>query len=157
MLAHRRRPGRQNSALDRDATSYSATTPQVSTDPGTAVRPGRSPSSSACEPYRELIVEALARGRNAMAIWQDLVDDHGFAARYSSVRRFVVHLRGSKPVDARVVISTATRSGSIRQMVWNETGQEIPVLRQLRPALAEPASLGLRHRFVAERVLTGEP
>ncbi len=26
-----------------------------------------------------------------MAIWQDLVDDHGFAARYASVRRFVVH------------------------------------------------------------------
>ena len=34
-----------------------------------------------CEPYRELIVEALSRGRNAMAIWQDLVDDHGFPGR----------------------------------------------------------------------------
>jgi len=30
-----------------------------------------------------VIVEALARGRNAMAIWQDLVDGHG----YASVRR----------------------------------------------------------------------
>ena len=37
----------------------------------------RAPSASACEPYRELIAEALGRGRNAMAIWQDLVDDHG--------------------------------------------------------------------------------
>jgi transposase len=72
-----------------------------------AVGPGRAPSASACEPYRELIVEALARGRNAMAIWQDLVDDHGFAARYSSVRRFVVTLRGCAPADARVVITTA--------------------------------------------------
>jgi hypothetical protein len=34
-----------------------------------------------------VIAEALGRGRNAMAIWQDLVDDHGFAARYASVRR----------------------------------------------------------------------
>lgn len=31
--------------------------------------------------YRELIAEALGRGRNAMAIWQDLVDDHGFTGR----------------------------------------------------------------------------
>ena len=51
--------------------------------------PTRAPSASACEPYRELIVEALGRGRNAVAIWQDLVDDHGFSARYASVRRFV--------------------------------------------------------------------
>src|SRR6266516_2589157 len=68
---------------------------------------GRAPSASACEPYRELIVDALGRGRNAMAIWQDLVDDHGFPARYASVRRFVVHLRGRAPVEARVVITTA--------------------------------------------------
>ena len=77
----------------------------VSTDPATA--PGRAPSASACEPYRELIAEALGRGRNAMAIWQDLVDDHGFAARYASVRRFVVKLRGAAPAEARVVITTA--------------------------------------------------
>jgi transposase len=79
----------------------------VSTDRAGADRPGRAPSASACEPYRELIVEALGRGRNAMAIWQDLVDDHGFAARYASVRRFVVQLRGATPTDARVVITTA--------------------------------------------------
>ncbi|MGH8648448.1 MAG: IS21-like element ISGau7 family transposase, partial [Burkholderiales bacterium] len=72
---------------------------EVSTDPG-ALPPGltdpspwppptsRALSASACEPYRELIERALGRGRNAMAIWQDLVDEHGFAARYASVRRF---------------------------------------------------------------------
>jgi hypothetical protein len=70
-------------------------------------RPGRAPSASTCEPYRESIIEALARGRNAVAIWQDLVDDHGFPARYASVRRFVVQLRGSAPPEARVVITTA--------------------------------------------------
>ena len=42
-----------------------------------------------------------------MAIWQDLVDDHGFVARYASVRRFVVALRGAAPPDARAVITTA--------------------------------------------------
>ena len=41
-----------------------------------------------------------------MAIWQDLVDDHGFPGRYASVRRFVVTLRDRPPVEARVVITT---------------------------------------------------
>ena len=83
------------------------TTAEVSTDSVRPPPPGRAPSASACEPYRELIAEALGRGRNAMAIWQDLVDDHGFAARYASVRRFVVTLRGAAPAEARVVITTA--------------------------------------------------
>jgi transposase len=42
-----------------------------------------------------------------MAIYQDLVDDHGFAARYVSVRRFVATLRAETASDARVVITTA--------------------------------------------------
>jgi hypothetical protein len=42
-----------------------------------------------------------------MAIWQDLVDDHGFVGRYASVRRFVLTLRGAVSPEARVVITTA--------------------------------------------------
>src|SRR6187551_1769671 len=84
-----------------------ATRVEVSTDLGAIPGPGRAPSASACEPYRELIAEALGRGRNAMAIWQDLVDGHGFPARYASVRRFVQTLRGTTPAEARVVITTA--------------------------------------------------
>src|SRR5690242_8567579 len=96
-----------------------ATTGEVSTDPPNPkpasaapvstdlARPGRAPSASACEPYRELIVEALGRGRNAMAIWQDLIDDHGFPGRYASVRRFVGKLRGDASPEARVVITTS--------------------------------------------------
>jgi transposase len=83
-----------------------ATRAEVSTDVAAAVRPGRAPSASACEPYRELIVEALGRGRNAMAIWEDLVDAHGFAARYSSVRRFVQTVRRTV-VEPHAVITTA--------------------------------------------------
>ena len=87
-----------------------AITGEVSTDlPASAAPPipGRSPSASACEPFHDVIVEALGLGRNSVAIWQDLVDDHGFTARYASVRRFVLKLRGSTPVEARVVIKTA--------------------------------------------------
>ncbi len=71
------------------------------------LRPQRAPAASACEPYRELIGLALARGRHAMAIWRDLVDDHGFAAQYASVRRFVVRLRGQRTPEAHPVIVTA--------------------------------------------------
>ena len=88
------------------APSNPATSEVVSTD-SAATAPTRAPSASACEPYRELIAEALGRGRNAMAIWQDLVDDQGFTARYASVRRFVLKLRGATPAEARVVITTA--------------------------------------------------
>jgi transposase len=85
--------------------SNPAITREVSTDPSPA--PTRAPSASACEIYREVITEALGRGRNARAIWQDLVDDHGCTAQYASVRRFVRKLRGAAPLEARVVITTA--------------------------------------------------
>jgi transposase len=64
-------------------------------------------SVSACEPYRELIESALNRGRNAMAIWQDLVSQYGFDRSYQSVKRFVQKLRPSQLAEARPVIVTA--------------------------------------------------
>jgi transposase len=70
-------------------------------------RPRHNPSASACEPYRELIEQAASRGRNAMAIWQDLVDDHGFTHSYQSVGRFVKKLRGERVREAHPVIETA--------------------------------------------------
>lgn len=82
----------------------SAMDPEVIADPG--LPPSRSPSESACEPYRELIELGLSRGRNAMAIWQDLVDQHGFQARYQSVRLFVRRLQQTAP-EPRVVIESA--------------------------------------------------
>ncbi len=65
------------------------------------------PSPSACEPYREAIDVGLSRGRNAMAIWQDLVSEYGFASSYQSVQRFVRKRRGTQTPEARVVIVTA--------------------------------------------------
>jgi transposase len=70
-------------------------------------KPGRSPSASACAPYRDTIEVGLSRGRNAMAIWQDLVDVCGFNAGYQSVRRFVRNLQGGPSPEACAVIETA--------------------------------------------------
>src|SRR6516164_627302 len=61
---------------------------------------------SACEPYRELIEEKLSRGRNAKAIWQDLVTDHGYPGNYQTVKRFVRRLGGSKLPQAAGIILT---------------------------------------------------
>jgi transposase len=63
--------------------------------PSIAVSPAVSPS--ACQPHRAWIEEQLALGRNAVAIYQDLVDQHGFAAGYNSVKRFVAKLRAREP------------------------------------------------------------
>jgi transposase len=66
---------------------------------------GKRPSG-ASEPYREMIELELSRGRNAMGIWQDLVDKHGFTSSYQSVQRFVLKLRGAVSPEARVIIET---------------------------------------------------
>ena len=92
-------PVRGRGGRPRDWPPTPATTLEVSTDPylpdpatrapvslapAVLAPPGRAPRASTCEPYRDLIVDALGRGRNAMAIWQDLVDDHGFPGRFVS-------------------------------------------------------------------------
>jgi transposase len=80
---------------------------EVITDLGFTELPSSSPRASACEPYREAIELGLSRGRNARAIWQDLVVEHGFRSSYQSVQRFVRKQQASQGPQARVVINTA--------------------------------------------------
>ena len=54
-----------------------------------------------------MIELGLNRGRNAMAIWQDLVTEHGFERGYQSVKRFVHKLRPAELPQAHPVIVTA--------------------------------------------------
>jgi len=76
-------------------------------------------AASVSEPFRELIENGLARGRNAMSIWQEMVDRHGFTGAYESVKRFVRKLRGPSSPEARAVITTAPGEdyGKFRVMV----------------------------------------
>jgi len=55
------------------------------------------PTPSACEAHRGWIEEQVQLGRNAVSIYQDLVEGHGFSHRYNSVKRFVAHLRRREP------------------------------------------------------------
>jgi transposase len=54
-------------------------------------------NASACEPHRKWIEEQLRLGRNAMAIYQDLVELFGFTHQYNSVKRFVRRLKKKDP------------------------------------------------------------
>jgi len=76
----------------------------VTTDSGAVPAP---PSASVCAVHRDAIELGLSRGRNAMAIWQDLVDTRGFTGGYQSVKRFVRKLLGSPSKEACAVIETA--------------------------------------------------
>ncbi len=52
---------------------------------------------SACAPHRQWIEEQVRLGRNAVAIYQDLVERFAFSHRYNSVKRFVRGLRIRDP------------------------------------------------------------
>jgi transposase len=116
-------PNRKNlSAKGRSKpTSKPANENEVITDSAVVTSP------SACEPYREAIDLGLSRGRNAMAIWQDLVSEYGFASSYQSVQRFVRKRRGVQTPEARVVIVTAP-------------GQEAQVDYGTGPMVRDPGS-----------------
>ena len=103
----RRLPSKPASEVTTDRTANDATqipSPATANGPAAATR---SQSPSACEPYRELIQAGLARGRNAMGIWQDLVDQASFGSDYQSVKRFVRKLRGTPAREACAIIATA--------------------------------------------------
>lgn len=83
----------------QDASSSS---PGVATEGESQIPPPWPPAcvpvaTSLCEVHREFIESQLRLSRNAMAIFQDLVDLHGFAGQYNSVKRFVAKLRLGQP------------------------------------------------------------
>jgi transposase len=96
-------------AIEVTPDSQAESKPAIQVTPESAAVvpvPRRSPSASACEPWRDWIATQLAAGRNAKAIWQDLVDDHAFTATYQSVKRFVRKIQDSSPRQACAIIDT---------------------------------------------------
>jgi len=103
---------RVNPAVNQPEVSKPAI--EVTTDSGVSEHRSKASTNSSkartlssCEPYRDFIELGLQRGRNAMAIWQDLVTEHGFAHGYQSVKRFVNKLQPRVVPQARPVIVTA--------------------------------------------------
>ena len=108
-----RKPGRPGNETAKPAISAAGVTTDstpANSKPAIRVTPdsslGKPSTPSNCEPFRDIIEEALTRGRNAKAIWQDLVDDHSFTGSYQSVKRFVRRHGGPDTPDARAIILT---------------------------------------------------
>ncbi len=97
-------PGGTTSQPPTEETTPPSSKPAKEVSPDSA---DRRVTASACEPHRDFIELSLSKGRNAKAIYQDLVDDHGFTGRYASVKRFVRQHRGTQTPEARAVILSA--------------------------------------------------
>jgi hypothetical protein len=59
--------------------------------------PAAARSRSNCEVHRAFIDAEISKGRNAVAIYQDLVEHHGYAGAYNAVKRFVGKTRSHEP------------------------------------------------------------
>ena len=86
----------------RRVAAERSNSPGVATGSPGQIPPPRPPALvrhtvSACEPYRAFIEAQLRLKRNFMAIYQDLVDKHGFTGAYNSVKRFAGGLRQREP------------------------------------------------------------
>lgn len=92
-------------AWQRRFAQAGANSPGVATGSGGQIPPPPPPATpvaqagttSACELHRAFIEAQLRLRRNAMAIYQDLVDQFGFTAAYGSVKRFVAQQRRRQP------------------------------------------------------------
>lgn len=118
-------------ALELAAETSKCTTPgEVATDPKPAkvatepkcTTPAEVPtdsarSRSACEPHRAFIEAEAAKGRNAVAIYQDLVEHHGYPGAYNAVKRFVGKLR---PRNRKISCRFETELGQEAQVDYGE-------------------------------------
>ena len=87
-------------------------------EPGNTKRVG---SASTCEPYREIIELGLSRHRNAMAIWQDLVSDHGFTATLQCAPTGQTHGSSRSSILCSQCLFRIRRSESL----WNSRAQAV--------------------------------
>lgn len=85
------------------------TEPEVPTDPAA--------TRSSAEPHRAFIAAELAKGRNATAIYQDLVEHHGYEGSYDAVKRLARKLRKRAP---KVSCRFETEPGQEMQVDYGE-------------------------------------
>lgn len=109
-----RRTGVDRKTIRRYAESSKSPTPTTGPEPAApansstpaigssallraVMTPASAPAESACAPHGEWIDQQLDLGRNAMSIYQELVEQRGFKHGYNSVKRFVAKRRAREP------------------------------------------------------------
>jgi transposase len=106
--------------------------------------------ASSAEPYREIIQRLLDQGVEMAAIWQRLKDNYGYTGGYSSIRRFVSHLR---PAEPEAVVRVHTAPGEEAQVDFGRAGHLYdPASGQVRLAYVFVATLGYSRHQYAELV-----
>lgn len=106
-----RETGFHRAAIRRIARELGAelqSVPEVATDPR---------SRSSCEAHRAFIAAEVAKSRNAVSIYQDLVEHHGYGGAYNAVKRFVGKLR---PHEPKVSCRFETEPGQEAQVDYGE-------------------------------------
>ncbi len=90
---------------------------EVATDLAAVAGASIARTRSACEPHRAFIEAAVAAGRNAAAVYQDLVEHHGYDGAYNAVKRFVRKLH---PREPKVSCRFETAPGQEAQVDYGE-------------------------------------
>jgi transposase len=74
-------------------------------------------SRSTCSEHAAFIEAELAKGRNATAIYQDLVEHHAYDGSYDAVKRFARRIR---PTDLKISCRFETEIGAEQQVDYGE-------------------------------------
>jgi transposase len=107
---------KQHGYLDRSRPLPEAA--EVLAQLGPALAPA-SRTVSSVEPYREVVETLLTQGIETVAIHQRLVRHHGYRGSYSSVLRFVHHLR---PPHREAVVRLEWPPGQCAQVDFGGAG-----------------------------------
>lgn len=113
-----------------------------------AARPSQ--EQSLVEPWRKRVLARQEQGVEGQAIWQLLVEQHGFTGSYSSVKRF---LRRVTPPPVRATLRIEVPPGEEAQVDFGAAGQFLdPDRDQLRRAWVFVMTLSCSRHQYAELV-----
>ena len=112
--------------------------PEVATDSAT--------TRSSAAPFGDFIVGEFAKGRNATAIYQDLVEHHGYSGSYDAVKRFIRKLRKREP---KISCRFETEPGQEMQVDYGEgaLARDPRTGKYRRPRLFTLTLSNSRHTF----------
>jgi transposase len=120
--------------------------------PAPAERPGH--EQSLVGPFRERVLELHQRGVEGQAIWQLLVEEHGFAGSYSSVKRF---LRRAAPAAPAATLRLEVAPGAEAQVDFGFAGEVLdPAAGRIRRAWVFVMTLAFSRHQYAEAVFDQE-
>ncbi len=92
-------PGVATGSEERSGQNPPPRPPAFETPSSARDKPMPAHARSACEEHRSWIEEQVRLGRNAVAVYQDLVERYAFEHKYNSVKRFCRALRKKNPVQ----------------------------------------------------------